>query len=96
VRGAREVYFDTVARVDVAKWANDRIALLGDASSCVSLFGDGLRGRMNLPRHLAIVEKSARAIDDKGREATVMRIIDIAKLGIHDRHSLCEDGGPTP
>ena len=35
------MYFDSVARVDVAKWARGRIALLGDASSCVSLFGDG-------------------------------------------------------
>ena len=41
VRAARDMYFDSVARVDVAKWARGRIALLGDASSCVSLFGDG-------------------------------------------------------
>ena len=32
-RVARDMYFDSVARVDVAKWANGRIALLGDASS---------------------------------------------------------------
>src|SRR5581483_6709698 len=41
VRAARDLYFDSVARVDVANWARGRIALLGDASSCVSLFGDG-------------------------------------------------------
>jgi 2-polyprenyl-6-methoxyphenol hydroxylase-like FAD-dependent oxidoreductase len=41
VRMAHDMYFDSVARVDVAKWARGRIALLGDASSCVSLFGDG-------------------------------------------------------
>jgi 2-polyprenyl-6-methoxyphenol hydroxylase-like FAD-dependent oxidoreductase len=41
VRVAHDMYFDSVARVDVAKWARGRIALLGDASSCVSLFGDG-------------------------------------------------------
>jgi 2-polyprenyl-6-methoxyphenol hydroxylase-like FAD-dependent oxidoreductase len=41
VRGAHDMYFDSVARVNVAKWARGRIALLGDASSCVSLFGDG-------------------------------------------------------
>jgi 2-polyprenyl-6-methoxyphenol hydroxylase-like FAD-dependent oxidoreductase len=41
VRVARDMYFDSVARVDVANWARGRIALLGDASSCVSLFGDG-------------------------------------------------------
>ncbi len=33
VRVARDMYFDSVARVDVAKWARGRIALLGDASS---------------------------------------------------------------
>lgn len=41
VRAASDIYFDSVARVDVADWARGRIALLGDASSCVSLFGDG-------------------------------------------------------
>src|SRR5262249_16569937 len=41
VRVAHDMYFDSVARVDVANWARGRIALLGDASSCVSLFGDG-------------------------------------------------------
>src|SRR5262249_982304 len=40
VRAASGMYFDTVARVDVADWARGRIALLGDASSCVSLFGE--------------------------------------------------------
>jgi 2-polyprenyl-6-methoxyphenol hydroxylase-like FAD-dependent oxidoreductase len=41
VRVAHDMYFDSVARVDVTTWARGRIALLGDASSCVSLFGDG-------------------------------------------------------
>ena len=41
VRRTSDMYFDSVARVDVANWARGRIALLGDASSCVSLFGDG-------------------------------------------------------
>jgi 2-polyprenyl-6-methoxyphenol hydroxylase-like FAD-dependent oxidoreductase len=41
VRAASDFYFDSVARVDVAKWARGRVVLLGDASSCVSLFGDG-------------------------------------------------------
>ena len=41
VRAASDLYFDSVARVHVADWARGRIALLGDAASCVSLFGDG-------------------------------------------------------
>ena len=57
VRAARDMYFNSVARVDVAKWARGRIALLGDASSCVSLFGDGstlaIAGAYELAKALA-------------------------------------------
>jgi 2-polyprenyl-6-methoxyphenol hydroxylase-like FAD-dependent oxidoreductase len=41
VRAASDLYFDSVGRVHVADWARGRIVLLGDAASCVSLFGDG-------------------------------------------------------
>jgi 2-polyprenyl-6-methoxyphenol hydroxylase-like FAD-dependent oxidoreductase len=41
LRVASDLYFDSVARVHVADWARGRIVLLGDAASCVSLFGDG-------------------------------------------------------
>ena len=41
VRAASDMYFDQVARVHVADWSRGRITLLGDAASCVSLFGDG-------------------------------------------------------
>ncbi len=41
VRVSNELYFDSVSRVEVTDWARGRVALLGDASSCVSLFGDG-------------------------------------------------------
>ncbi|GII55634.1 oxidoreductase [Planotetraspora thailandica] len=36
-----DLYFDSVSQVRLPTWAQDRIALLGDAASCVSLFGDG-------------------------------------------------------
>ncbi|GGF21530.1 oxidoreductase [Youhaiella tibetensis] len=36
-----EMYFDAVCRVDLPKWSSGRVALLGDAASCVSLFGEG-------------------------------------------------------
>ncbi|GHJ44318.1 oxidoreductase [Catellatospora sp. TT07R-123] len=36
-----ELYFDSVSRVDLPTWSRGRITLLGDAASCVSLFGDG-------------------------------------------------------
>ncbi|MGA5302494.1 FAD-dependent monooxygenase [Nucisporomicrobium flavum] len=36
-----QLYFDSVSRVAMPAWSRGRIALLGDAASCVSLFGDG-------------------------------------------------------
>lgn len=41
LRGADDLYFDAVARVDLPAWSRGRVALLGDAASCLSLFGDG-------------------------------------------------------
>jgi 2-polyprenyl-6-methoxyphenol hydroxylase-like FAD-dependent oxidoreductase len=41
VRAADDLYFDSVSRVQVPTWSRGRIGLIGDAASCVSLFGDG-------------------------------------------------------
>jgi 2-polyprenyl-6-methoxyphenol hydroxylase-like FAD-dependent oxidoreductase len=41
VRAANDLYFDSVSRIDVPTWSRRRIGLVGDAASCVSLFGDG-------------------------------------------------------
>jgi 2-polyprenyl-6-methoxyphenol hydroxylase-like FAD-dependent oxidoreductase len=41
VRAADDLYFDSVSRVRVPTWSIGRVALVGDAASCVSLFGDG-------------------------------------------------------
>ncbi|MDT5328839.1 MAG: hypothetical protein QOF31_136 [Mycobacterium sp.] len=41
VRAADDVYFDSVSRVQVPTWSNGRVVLVGDAASCMSLFGDG-------------------------------------------------------
>jgi len=41
VRAADDLYFDSVSRVEVPTWSRGRIGLVGDAASCVSLFGDG-------------------------------------------------------
>lgn len=38
---ADDVFFDAVAVVDPPKWHRGRVALVGDAASCVSLLGDG-------------------------------------------------------
>ena len=36
-----DLYFDSVSRVRVSPWWRGRVALVGDAASCVSLFGEG-------------------------------------------------------
>lgn len=41
VRTAGDLYFDAVSQVRLRRWWHGRVALLGDAASCVSLFGDG-------------------------------------------------------
>ena len=39
-------YFDAVSRVRVPGWTRGRVVLLGDAASCVSLFGEGSSSAM--------------------------------------------------
>jgi 2-polyprenyl-6-methoxyphenol hydroxylase-like FAD-dependent oxidoreductase len=41
VRASDDLYFDSVSQVRLDRWSTGRVALLGDAASCVSLFGDG-------------------------------------------------------
>jgi 2-polyprenyl-6-methoxyphenol hydroxylase-like FAD-dependent oxidoreductase len=41
LESAGDLYFDAVSQVRLASWSRGRVALLGDAASCVSLFGDG-------------------------------------------------------
>jgi 2-polyprenyl-6-methoxyphenol hydroxylase-like FAD-dependent oxidoreductase len=41
VQTADDLYFDSVSQVRLPTWSKGRITLLGDAASCVSLFGDG-------------------------------------------------------
>jgi 2-polyprenyl-6-methoxyphenol hydroxylase-like FAD-dependent oxidoreductase len=41
VHAADDLYFDSVSQVRLGQWWHGRVALLGDAASCVSLFGDG-------------------------------------------------------
>ncbi len=38
---SEDLYLDSVSQARVPTWSNGRIALLGDAASCVSLLGDG-------------------------------------------------------
>jgi 2-polyprenyl-6-methoxyphenol hydroxylase-like FAD-dependent oxidoreductase len=57
VHAADDLYFDAVSQVHVSSWWHGRVALLGDAASCVSLFGDGsslaMAGAFTLAEELA-------------------------------------------
>jgi 2-polyprenyl-6-methoxyphenol hydroxylase-like FAD-dependent oxidoreductase len=50
-----DVYFDGVIRVRMPSWTRSRVTLLGDAASCVSLFGDGSSSAMEGAATLAAV-----------------------------------------
>jgi 2-polyprenyl-6-methoxyphenol hydroxylase-like FAD-dependent oxidoreductase len=43
---AEDVYFDSLSRIRMSSWSRGRVTLLGDAASCVSLFGDGSSSAM--------------------------------------------------
>jgi 2-polyprenyl-6-methoxyphenol hydroxylase-like FAD-dependent oxidoreductase len=53
VRATDDLYFDSVSQVRLPDWSRGRVALLGDAASCVSLFGDGSTLAMAGAYHLA-------------------------------------------
>jgi 2-polyprenyl-6-methoxyphenol hydroxylase-like FAD-dependent oxidoreductase len=57
VYAAEDLYFDSISQVRMPKWSRGRVALLGDAASCVSLFGDGsslaMTGAFTLAEFLA-------------------------------------------
>jgi 2-polyprenyl-6-methoxyphenol hydroxylase-like FAD-dependent oxidoreductase len=72
-----DVYFDSVSRIRMRSWSRGRVTLLGDAASCVSLFGDGSSSAMegaatlaaalansshDIPTALARYESAHRAI----------------------------------
>jgi len=43
---ADDTYFDSVTRIRMSSWSRGRVTLIGDAASCVSLFGDGSSSAM--------------------------------------------------
>ncbi len=57
VREAGDLYFDSVSQVRLPQWSRGRVAVVGDAASCLSLFGDGstlaMTGAYTLARQLA-------------------------------------------
>jgi 2-polyprenyl-6-methoxyphenol hydroxylase-like FAD-dependent oxidoreductase len=63
---ADDTYFDVVGRVRTPTWSRGPVALLGDAASCVSLFGEGSSAAISGASTLA------RSLDECGDLATAL------------------------
>ena len=72
VRAAGDLYFDGVCQVRLPRWSSGRVVLVGDAASCVSLFGEGSSLAMVGARTLAraLGETSDHALAFRRYEAT--------------------------
>jgi len=79
---ADDRYFDAVSRVRVPSWTRKRIVLLGDAASCITLFGEGSSSAIssavtlarslgafpqNITRALLHYESNHRALAGRGQ-----------------------------
>lgn len=62
---ASDTYFDTVSQVRLPAWSHGRVTLIGDAASCVSLFGEGsssaILGAATLTEALAMTPQNIPA-----------------------------------
>jgi 2-polyprenyl-6-methoxyphenol hydroxylase-like FAD-dependent oxidoreductase len=79
-KAAPDLYFDAVSRVVIECWSNSRVTLVGDAASCVSLFGGGtglaIAGARILADELAANSDHAVALaryEAKHRQAVMPR-----------------------
>ncbi|MFX0579816.1 FAD-dependent monooxygenase [Nocardia nepalensis] len=65
VRDTDDLFFDSVSKGELPRWSDGRVALLGDAASCVSLFGDGstlaIAGAYTLAEELAATPEDHEA-----------------------------------
>jgi 2-polyprenyl-6-methoxyphenol hydroxylase-like FAD-dependent oxidoreductase len=91
VRAADDLYFDSVSQVRLPNWSRGRIALLGDAASCVSLFGDGSTLAMAAAYTLAC-ELAASTGDHRpafrGYEARHRKLVDPKQQSINSAAAL--------
>ncbi|WP_030513054.1 FAD-dependent oxidoreductase [Nocardia sp. NRRL WC-3656] len=65
VRAGGDLYFDAVSKVSLPRWSRGRVTLVGDAASCLSLFGDGsslaIAGAHTLAEELATAPQDPAA-----------------------------------
>jgi 2-polyprenyl-6-methoxyphenol hydroxylase-like FAD-dependent oxidoreductase len=82
VRAGDDLYFDSVSQVRLPRWSKGRVALAGDAASCLSLFGDGstlaMAGADTLARELAAAPSDPKRAFD--RYETTHRAVVAPKL----------------
>ncbi|MEU6560828.1 FAD-dependent monooxygenase [Nocardia nova] len=62
LREGGDLYFDAVSRVSLPRWSRGRVAVVGDAASCLSLFGDG--SSLAIAGAYTLAEELAAAPDD--------------------------------
>ncbi|MFF0455532.1 FAD-dependent monooxygenase [Nocardia africana] len=62
VRAGGDLYFDAVSKVALPHWSRGRVAVVGDAASCLSLFGDG--SSLAIAGAHTLAEELARAPHD--------------------------------
>jgi 2-polyprenyl-6-methoxyphenol hydroxylase-like FAD-dependent oxidoreductase len=69
VMGSDDLYFDAVSQVQLPRWSQRRVAVVGDAASCLSLFGDGstlaMAGAYTLAHELAPWPASGELLPEK-------------------------------
>lgn len=81
---ASDSYFDSVSSVKLPTWSHGRVTLLGDAASCVTLFGEGSSSAIagaatlaesltqdahNIPAALVRYEEGHRPVSRRGQRA---------------------------
>jgi 2-polyprenyl-6-methoxyphenol hydroxylase-like FAD-dependent oxidoreductase len=62
VQAADDLYFDAVSQVRLPRWSTGRVTLVGDAASCLSLFGDG--STLAVAGGYTLAEELVRTPDD--------------------------------
>jgi 2-polyprenyl-6-methoxyphenol hydroxylase-like FAD-dependent oxidoreductase len=92
---AEDLYFDAVSQVRVRPWWRGRVALVGDAASCVSLFGDGsslaMAGAFTLAEQLAASPGDHRSAFRR-YEASHRRLVEPRQQGVAQGASLLIPG----
>lgn len=72
VEQSDDLYFDSVSQARLPRWSRGRIAVVGDAASCLSLFGDGstlaMAGAYTLAQELAQWSRSGDSDPGKALE----------------------------